>query len=110
MTPTDKGEIYSSNCSLSLDVAVLSVFFPLLAPLCRVFSKLDFFLPALEVPARNCKQEIGVQLSFQSSVLHAHTHTHTLFYPFLISLSALAHNPHFRPLPQVSQENMLLQV
>lgn len=52
-----------------------------------VFLKKNFFLPALEVPDRDCKQEIGVQLSFQFTVLHAYTHTCTLFYPFLIYLS-----------------------
>lgn len=52
-----------------------------------VFLKKNFFLPALEVPDRDCKQEIGVQLSFQFTVLHAYTHTRILFYPFLIYLS-----------------------
>jgi len=79
--PTDKGEIYFSNCLLSLDVAVLQ-FFPLLAPLYWVFLKQLLFLPALQVSARDCTQEIGVEFSFQSSVLRVHTHT-LLSFPYL---------------------------
>lgn len=78
------GEIYFSNCSFPLDIAALHCF-TLLALLYWVFSKQDF-VPACKFQPRTVSR-ILVLSSLSNPQCYMCTHTHTLLYSFILSLS-----------------------